>query len=141
MVVEQSLYEWNEIMDKRLYFVLGDLASNVLAGAIIGWICGLLVGTGWNMFVAMFVMMAVGMALSLLLWLPASILFGAMEVMVPIMLTGMVSGMVVGMWGAMSPIDAGEAFRIGAISGLACIVAVWILNNQVRGLQPADKIR
>ena len=126
-------------MDKRLYFVLGDLAVNVLAGAIVGALTWLLIDTDWNMMIAMFVAMAFGMAIAGVLWIPASIMFGAMEVMVPIMLSGMVSGMVVGMWAAMHTMSGSMAFWVGAVSGLVSIVAVWILNNQIRGPQSIDK--
>ena len=87
-------------MDSRLYFVLGDLFSNVLVGAVAGWLCALIIGTGWNMWVAMFVAMAIGMIVGTLLWLPLGMKFGTMEVMVPVMFGGMLSGMVVGMWAA-----------------------------------------
>ena len=121
-------------MDNRLFFVLGDLLCNVLVGAVVGWIVSLLVGSGWHMLVAMVLMMAVGMLLAGVLWLPCSVYFGAMEVMVPLMLTGMVSGMVIGMWAAMVPLGGSAAFFVGGVCGLATIVAVWIVNQQIRGL-------
>ncbi len=121
-------------MDKRLYFVVGDLVSNIAVGALVAWLCCWLFSPGWNMFLAMFVAMFVGMLLATVLWLPASIYFGAMEVMTPLMLTGMVSGMVVGMWAAMMPIGVSMALFVGAVSGLVTIVAVWIANEQLRGV-------
>ena len=84
-------------MDSRLYFVLGDLAANILCGAIIGAVCYLIFDPDWNMLAAMFFAMGVGMVVSMLLWFPTSIVLGAMEAMLPMMLTGMYSGMVVGM--------------------------------------------
>ena len=47
-------------MDSRLYFVLGDLASNLLVGALAGWISALVIGDGWNMWLAMFLAMGLG---------------------------------------------------------------------------------
>ena len=123
-------------MDKRLYFVLGDLAANVVTGAVVGWLCWLIVDHGWNMWLTMFVMMGFGMLVALIAFFPFSYFFGAMEVMVPTMLTGMVSGMVVSMRAAMHHTDAGTALFLGAVCGLACIVAVWVLNNNVRGEVP-----
>lgn len=120
-------------MDNRLYFVLGDLLSNLIVGALVAWACWLLFDNSWNMFLAMIIAMAFGMILSMLLWVPAGILFGAMEVMVPLMLTGMVSSMIVGMWAAMHPIQLSVALACGTISGLASINVVWILNNHLRG--------
>ena len=125
-------------MDHRLYFVLGDLLANTLVGAIVGWFCWLLVGTGSNMFLTMMLMMAVGMVLALVLWVPFGILFGAMEVMLPLMMTGMVSGMVVGMWIAMSPLGALPAFLIGGVFGFMTITGIWVVNNQLRGVQRFD---
>ncbi len=125
-------------MDSRLFFVLGDLASNVLAGAAVGWLCALIVGVGWNMFFTMLLAMAIGMVVGIVLWVPLGVLFGAMEVMLPTMFSGMASGMVVGMWATMEPIGAYEGAAIGGVCGLASIVAIWILNNAVRGLRAYD---
>ena len=120
-------------MDHRLYFVLGDLFSNILVSAFIGWICSLFITPGWNMWIAMFVAMAVGMFIALILWLPLGTFFGAMEVMTPLMFSGMVSSMVVGMKAAMMPIPASDAWYLGGVCGLACIVFIWVMNNSLRG--------
>ena len=127
-------------MDSRLYFVLGDLGSNVFIGLVVGWLSAMLVGVGWNMYLAMVVTMVLGMVVGTILWLPLGILFGAMELMVPTMFTGMASGMVVGMWAAMEPLGANEAAIIGGVCGLASIVLVWIVNNSLRGVRhfPAE---
>ena len=120
-------------MDSRLYYVLGDLAGSVLVGLVVGWLCSVIVGTGWNMFLTMLFTMVLGMIVGLVLFFPLGILFGAMEVMVPLMFTGMVSGMVVGMWCAMAPMDGSTALFCGAVCGLIAIVIIWIVNNTVRG--------
>ena len=120
-------------MDSRLYFVIGDLAGNVLIGLLVGWLCWAIVGTGWNMFFTMLLTMGVGMIVGLVLFFPLGILFGAMEVMLPLMFTGMVSGMVVGMWCAMAPISAATASFYGAMCGLVSIVAIWVINTALRG--------
>lgn len=117
-------------MDSRLYFVLGDLFSCILVGAVVGWI-SCVAFAGWNMWLAMIVAMPLGMLLATLLWFPLGIIFGAMEVMIPTMFSGMASGMLLGMSATGSHI-AGLLW--GAIVGLACIVAVWILNNNLRGV-------
>ncbi len=122
-------------MDKRLYFVLGDLAANLVCGAFIAAICYLIFDTSWNMLLAMFVAMAVGMALSMLVFFPFGYWFGAMEVMLPVMLTGMYSGMVVGMWASMHPLGLLPAVLLGALIGFITITVVWIVNNQMRGPQ------
>ncbi len=122
-------------MDQRLYFVLGDLALNILAGALIGWLIWLITPAAWNMWPAMLLGMFLGMLFAAILFIPAGIFFGAMEVMMPLMLTGMVSGMVIAMRAGM--LSGGGALFEGAVCGLACIVAVWVLNNSLRGTQPA----
>ncbi len=83
-------------MDSRLYFVLGDLAANLLVGALAGWLSAVVIGTGWNMFLAMFLAMGLGMLVGLVLFFPLGMAFGAMEVMLPTMFSGMLAGMVVG---------------------------------------------
>ncbi len=125
-------------MDNRLYFILGDLLSNVLVGSVVGGLSWLIVGPQWNMFLAMFVMMLVGMLVALSLFIPASIMFGAMEIMLPIMVTGMLSGMVVGMWIPMSPLSVVQALKIGAGCGLLSILGIWYLNHQLRGVRPIN---
>ncbi|MFK8019681.1 MAG: hypothetical protein AB8B86_07930 [Pseudomonadales bacterium] len=120
-------------MDKRLYFVLGDLITNVVAGMFVAGLCYLIFDTGWNMIIAMFVAMALGMLFSMIVWFPASILYGAMEVMLPVMLTGMYSGMIVGMWASMHPLSLTTALLCGAITGFITVTIVWIVNNQLRG--------
>jgi len=122
-------------VDSRLYFVLGDVASNVLVGAIVGWLCALIVGVGWNMVATMIFTMAVGMLVGVALWLPLGMLFGAMEVMLPTMFGGMLGGMVVGMWATMSALNGFEGAAIGGVCGLVSIVVIWILNNSMRGLR------
>lgn len=122
-------------MDKRLFFVLGDLFANIGGGALIGWLIAVLTPLGWNMWLVMVLTMLLGMVFATLLWLPLGRYFGAMEVMVPLMLTGMVAGMVVGMHATMTPLSGALALLEGAVCGLACIVVVWVLNNQVRGPQ------
>lgn len=122
-------------MDHRLFFVLGDMLSNIMTGAIVAWACWSLFDSDWNMFVAMVLAMGFGMFLSMLLWLPAGLLFGVMEAMVPMMFTGMVASMIVGMWAAMHPLSLQAAIATGAVSGLLCINIIWILNNHLRGQQ------
>lgn len=120
-------------MDNRLYFIIGDLLSNIVAGVVTAWLSYLIVSTDWNMFLAMWAMMLLGMLLSMVLFFPAGRYFGAMEVMLPMMLTGMCSGMLVGMWVAMSNPDLGQVLFAGGLTGLFCILAVWFMNSKLRG--------
>jgi len=122
-------------MDSRLYFVLGDLASNILVGLVVGWLCSLIVGVGWHMFLTMILTMVIGMVVGMALWIPLGICFGSMEVMLPTMFGGMLSGMVVGMWATMTPLAGNEAIAIGAACGLIAMVIIWILNSSLRGIR------
>lgn len=121
-------------MDSRLYFVLGDIFSNVLAGLVAGWFSWLLVDTGWNMWLAMIVSMVVGMLVAGVMFIPLSIVFGIIELMLPMMFSGMLGGMVVGMWAAMHPGSGGMAAFVGAVCGLVGIVVIWVVNNSLRGV-------
>ena len=119
-------------MDKRLYFILGDLFSNLFIGILVSVVVWLIVGTGWNMWLAMIFMMPVGMFTATLLWVPCGLLFGAMEVMVPAMLTGMLSGMIAGMISVMHPAGLSKMLLAGAICGLISILSVWLANSYLR---------
>ena len=121
-------------MDNRLYFIIGDLVSNLGAGVLIAVSALLLIGSGWNMFIAMVVMMALGMVAGLFLSLVLGILFGAMEVMVPVMLTGMFSGMISAMWLAMTEVPILHLAWLGAITGLAVTCIIWFVNACLRGI-------
>lgn len=120
-------------MDSRPFFIFGDLAGNIVCGAFVALICWLIFDPTWNMVLAMFVAMAIGMVLSMVVYFPFAILFGAMEVMVPFMLTGMYSGMVVGMWASMHTISVAQALQAGALTGLATIAIVFLVNTRLRG--------
>ena len=128
-------------MDSRLFFVLGDLASNVLVGLIVGWLCILVVEVGWNMFFAMLLAMAIGMVAGTVLCVPLGVFFGAMEVMLPTMFGGMLSGMVVGMWAAMTPLSGAGGAAIGGVCGLLSIVVIWVMNNSLRGIRSFETER
>ena len=125
-------------MDHRLYFIFGDLVSSSVAGILSALCAALLVGTGWNMFVAMLVMMALAMALCIVLSLALGILFGAMEIMAPMMLSGMFSGMFSGMWLAMTAVPLPQLVWLGLITGLLITAVIWLVNARLRGIDPAE---
>ena len=125
-------------MDNRLYFIFGDLISNISVGILLALSAALLVSTGWNMFIAMAVMMLLGMVLGLFLSLALSILFGAMEIMVPVMLTGMFSGMFSGMWLAMADVRILQLVYLGAVTGFAVTCIIWSVNVRLRGIRTEE---
>ena len=115
-------------MENRPYFVVGDLISNLAAGAIVGGVCALLLPAGWNMVAAMVVGMAIGNVISL----PVAFLFtgpfGAMEIQLPVMLTGMVAGMATAMQSSMMPMAFSEGARLDAFCGFGVLVATYVAS-------------
>ncbi len=122
-------------MNDRLYFLFGDVVSNVVVGAAAGLLCCLLVSPAWNMLIAMLVCMPLGMVLAMVLSPFLIRWFGAMEVMVPTMLGGMLAAMFVGMASAMMPIGIGEALRAGALAGLIALAFCRYADYLIRGSQ------
>ena len=125
-------------MDHRLYFIVGDLVSNISIGILTAVFAVLLIDTGWNMFIAMVVMMALAMILGLFLSLALSIWFGAMEIMVPGMLTGMISGMLSAMWLAMTQVPVVQLACLGAITGFVVTCIIWLVNTCLRGISDSE---
>jgi hypothetical protein len=123
-------------METRPFFVAGDLASNVLVGALVGGVLALLFGPGWNMFIAMVVGMVLGMVVSLPFAFLLGALFGAMETMLPVMTTGMLAGMVVSMAAAMAASAEAVGFAhgawLGCLSGFGIFVATYLANAVVK---------
>ena len=113
-------------MERRVYFILGDLLSCVAAGAAGGWLtelahpgaCFVLIG------------MAIGMVLGMVAGLLLSPFFGSLEVMLPASLSGMVGGMVVGM---MHDISLMDAAGIGAAMGILCLAFSYRLQARLQG--------
>ena len=119
-------------MENRPYFVFGDLAVNILAGALVGGVMTLIFGSEWNMLLAMLVGMALGMIISLPVAFLGSALFGAMEVMLPVMTTGMLSGMVVSMDATMGALRFGDGAWSGGLCGAGVVIVTYIANAIVR---------
>lgn len=125
-------------MDKRPLYALGDFLGSLLVGIVAAMVAWLIVGPGWNMWVAMFSMMAVGMVVGLVMFFPLGMKLGAMEAMIPAMYTGMWSGMMVGMIEAMMPMSWQHAAQLGAACGVGEIVFIWIANSILRGVRKKE---
>lgn len=121
-------------MDRRKFYVVGDLVANVTIGVIVALATWLIVGPNWNMWLSMISMTALGMVLGLVLFFPFSIKLGAHETMIPAMYTGMWAGMFVGMIAAMMPLTMRHAAELGAMVGGAEILFIWIVNTLLRGI-------
>ncbi len=116
-------------MERRLYFIIGDLLTCLLAGAGAGWFVCFAVPADWHMVPAMAVGMVLGMVAGMACGLFLTPLFGAMEVMLAASLAGMVAGMLV----AMFPGGAGQALAMGGGAGLACLVLIYLLQAKLHG--------
>lgn len=119
-------------MERRLYFLIGDIISNAGAGALVALGVAAFIDPAWFTIVAMAVGMLVGGIGAIPIAMAASIPFGAFEVMVPVMTTGMVSGMAVGMVAAVRTLDLGPAAALGAGSGLVVLAGLYTLNARIR---------
>ena len=119
-------------MERRLYFLFGDLVSNAGVGALVGLVVAVLVGETWFPVLGMVVGMIAGGGVALPAAGVLAVPFGAMELMLPVMLTGMTSGMLLGMLAAMGATSSGSAGALGAIVGLVVLAATYVLNAYVR---------
>ncbi len=119
-------------MERRWYFLFGDLVSNAGVGALIGLVVAALVGETWHPVLGMVAGMLGGGVVALPAAVLLSVPFGAMELMLPVMLTGMTSGMLLGMLAAMGATSSGWAATLGASAGLVVLVATYVLNAYVR---------
>lgn len=115
-------------MERRLYFIAGDLLTNALAGAAAALAARGTISDVWNPVVAMPAGMLLGMFASLPVILVLMPFFGAFEVMLPAMLTGMIAGMVVGMLEAMDPLTIPKAALSGGGIGALVVVLVYVLT-------------
>lgn len=116
-------------METRLYFVFGDLLSNMGTGAVVAAVGVTLLSDTWPLPVAMSIGMFGGSLLAMLLASGLSLLFGAFETMLPVMTTGMLVGMMSGM---ATSLGLGMAVGAGSGLGLLVVVATYILDMRIR---------
>lgn len=122
-------------MEKRLYFIIGDLAANAFVATITTAATAWLIGGSWGMIPGMLIGMLIGMIIAL----PVSLamlapLLGVMEVISPCM----VSGMLGGMWGGMMPLSGDAILRWGIGTGIAVVIVIYIVNALVTGPQKIE---
>ena len=120
-------------MERRPYFIFGDLLACVSVGAAAAWLVWLVVPGGWFAPVGM----AIGMVAGLLVGTVGGFLFtpffGSMEISMPTVLTGMVAGMAGGMLPALTAAGAGTALWVGAAAGLLCLAYTYFLQARLHG--------
>ncbi|MFV2008022.1 MAG: hypothetical protein ACC667_11265 [Longimicrobiales bacterium] len=117
------------MIERRPYFVLGDLISCAGTGGLVGLVTGAVVGPAWYGVVGMAVGTVMGIIIALVLGLTAlQILFGAMEVVLPVILTGTLAGMWVGISAAGADVSLTWSASAGASLGLGVMVFSYALN-------------
>ncbi len=119
-------------MEKRLFFIVGDLLSNILVATVATGITTLLIGGALGMLPGMIIGMVVGMVIAtgLGMGLLARRL-GIMEVVMPCCMSGMLGGM----WGGMWSLGIVETLQWGITTGTGVIAAVYLLNLLLTGPQ------
>jgi hypothetical protein len=121
------------LMEHRVYFLAGDILSNVVTGAATAWLAAAIVDSSWFMPAGMLAGMLAGMGLGLLL-MPVFVgLFGAMEVMLPVMLTAMLSGMVSGMVNAMQTPALQLLLLVGGSIGILVLLLTYAVDAVLHG--------
>ena len=119
-------------MEKRLYFIAGDLLSNIIVGIVATAVTTLLIGGNLPMLPGMLAGMVVGMVLAM--GLSMGVLaprLGIMEIMMPCMMTGMFGGMFGGMW-SFSII---QTLQWGTATGVIVMSVIYLLNAALSGPQ------
>ncbi len=124
-------------MERRPYFVFGDVLACTVIGVAAGWAAWLVAPAGWpaplGMIGGMAVGMLAGMVVGLIGNLPFSPLFGAMEISLPMGLSGKMAGSVAGMLEGMAGISAATALWAGAATGLGCLAFTYVLQARLAG--------
>lgn len=120
-------------MERRLYFVFGDLLACAATGAAAGWIAHAVIPGDWNPLIGMALGMLLGFPVGLIGGVLFGPLFGAFEISLPAGLAGMVAGSAAGMLQAMTGIDSATALWSGALAGLACLAYSYVLQAILRG--------
>ena len=119
-------------MEKRLYFVAGDILSNIVVGIVSVGVTTLLIGGSMGMWPGMLAGMVIGMVLAM--GLSMGVLaprLGIMEIMMPCMMTGMFGGM----WGGMVPLGIVDTLQWGAATGVTVLTIMYLLNAAISGPQ------
>lgn len=111
-------------MERRLYFVIGDILANVGAGALAAWASAALIGERLPQLLAMPFGMLLGGLLAMVLAMGLTIVLGGCEVMLPLMTTGMLAGMAA----PMSTAAVGGGAKTGALVGVVVWAGIALLD-------------
>ncbi|MBL4888388.1 MAG: hypothetical protein JKX97_00030 [Candidatus Lindowbacteria bacterium] len=125
-------------MERRLYFVFGDVLACALAGGGAGLLAFYALPDDWLAVFGMLGGMGLGMIAGMLIGLLLSPFFGAMEVMIPAALAGMVSGMWVGMMH--TTISLSDAIGTGSGIGVLCLAFTYVRHVRLHGTVDPDDL-
>lgn len=124
-------------MEKRPYFIFGDLLACLASGVMGAWLAQLAMPAGISPAIGMVAGMAVGMLLGMLagvvIGMLFSPLFGALEVSLPAGLAGILGGTAAGMLEGMIGIGGGTALLAGAGAGVLSLVYCYALQARLKG--------
>ncbi len=125
-------------MERRVYFILGDLLACAVIAAAAGLLTQSLIPVDWA---AAPIVILIGMLIGLLIGLFAGIFggflfapfFGAMELILPVTLSGTAGGMLTGMLHPLAGLTPGEAIQGGILVGILCLVFTYLLQTILHG--------
>lgn len=118
-------------MERRIYFVLGDLTANICAGIAASLLATALVETSWPLPIAFVFGWVLGSIIGLIVSFAFMPLFGAFEVMLPTTLSGMTAGTCVATLLAWHELEPKVAGGVGALLGIAVFVGTYLLNARL----------
>ena len=120
-------------MERRPYFIFGDILACAATGAAAGWLVHALIPGAWFLPLAIVAGMALGMLAGMIGGMLFSPFFGGFEIIMPAALSGMAAGMVVAMLSAMAGTGPAAALGAGGATGLACLAYTYVLQALKHG--------
>lgn len=120
-------------MERRAYFIFGDMLACAASGAAAGWITFAFIPGGWFAIVGMTLGMVLGMLVGMAAGVVFAPFFGDFEIALPSALSGMIAGAAVGMLREVAEIDAAAALLGGAVTGLASLAYTYFLQARLHG--------
>ncbi len=118
-----------------MLFTIGDYVAGALIGAATALVIRMITWPGMDMVIAMLIGMGVGVLVHLLIGFMLAPLLGMFETMMPGSLIGMYGGMLFAMRDSMAAGSRtlASAIAVGAVFGVAVILAMKVYNRALRG--------
>jgi hypothetical protein len=120
-------------LERRPYFIFGDLLACTVTGAAAGWITYAVIPGDWHPLIGMALGMVGGMLIGTVGGLLFAPLFGDLEVALPVSLGGMVAGSATSMPRGMDGFGPDTSLWVGALAGLACLAYTYVLQARLHG--------